>query len=89
MPGSRNRSEEDLNTLELSPEQALIAAMLRTAVHDARSTAKANLVDIQRREDAQKWLRNRGQVLWWLTLVGLPESTYTRLLREAGLEDAQ
>jgi hypothetical protein len=87
MPGGRNRSEQDLNTLELSPEQALIAAMLRTAVQDAKSTAKANLIDIQRREDAQKWLRDRGQVMWWIIQLGLPDGTYERLLREAGLDD--
>ena len=91
MPGRAPRRDqaphEDNGAAELSPEQALIAAMLRCAVQDARSQARATQADVHRRVSAQQWLRDRQQVEWSLTLVGLPESSYARLLREAGIED--
>ncbi len=86
-PRRADALQDEPTEAQLSPEQALIAAMLRCAVQDARSTAKATEADVHRRRNAQQWLRDRRQVEWWLTLVGLPESTYARLLKEAGLDE--
>lgn len=89
MPGGRTRSDDDQVRGELSPYQALLAAMFRTAVQDARSQGRSSRDALRRRASAQAWLRNEPLVQWWLTLAGLPEWTYTALLREAGLlEDA-
>jgi hypothetical protein len=82
----RSKVEEDLDALDLSPARACLAAMLRYAVQDARSTGKGQLQQ-ERRAKAQAWLRDREAVQWWLTLAGLPEGTYEALLREAGLAE--
>lgn len=65
----------------VQPERALIAALLRCVLTDAQCTER------YRREDAQRWLRNRAVVEWWLMLAGLPESTYAVLLRKAGIDE--
>jgi hypothetical protein len=75
---------DDLDACDLSPAQACIAAMLRHAVTDARSTSQGRY-DRVRRTKAQQWLRDRPRVMWWLDLAGLPDTTYTALLRAAGL----
>jgi hypothetical protein len=84
MPRCQVSRADDLDTLDLSPAQACIAAMLRHAVTDARSTSQGRY-DVQRRANARQWLRNRRSVQWWLDLAGLPDTTYDALLRAAGL----
>ncbi len=81
----RSRVEEDLDSLDLSPEQALIAAMLRHAVQDARSTGQTRSQQ-QWRANAQAWLHDQAAVGYWLEVAGLPAWTYMALLKEAGLE---
>lgn len=85
MPGGRKRSEDEALFLDLSPVHALVAAMFRYAVQDARSQAKASRYDSQRRENARSWLCDKIAVTYWLDLAGLPETTYETLLKEAGL----
>lgn len=85
---SHVRIDADAAADGLSPERVLIAAMLRCAVDDARSTATRSVFAAQRRATAQAWLRDRAQVQWWLDLVGLPEETYAQLLKAAGLGEA-
>ena len=82
----RPMRKEAIEQLDMDPEHALVAALLRLAVRDARSTARYSVQDEQRRLDAQLWLRNRSVVIWWLDLCGLPEEMYETLLRDAGLE---
>jgi hypothetical protein len=82
----RSRVEEDLDALDLSPAQACIAAMLRYAVQDARSQGLGKYQQ-ERRRRAQAWLRDREAVLYWLTLMGLPEETYDALMKEAELKE--
>lgn len=86
MAGGRKRSEDEALVLDLPPTHALVAAMLRYAVQDARSQAKASRYDRQRREKARQWLLDKAAVMYWLDLVGLPEATYNALLKDAGLE---
>lgn len=76
-----------VEALDMAPEHALIAAVLRVAVHDAKSKAKASVHDRQRIAEAQQWLRDRATVMGWIELANLPETTYELLLKEAGLED--
>jgi hypothetical protein len=85
MPGNRPAIAADLAAYELSPERALLAAMFRMAVTDARSQGQHPALQA-RRLSAQAWLRNEPLVRWWLTLAGLPEWTYHALLCEAGLK---
>jgi len=73
--------------LGMAPEYALIAALLRVAVNDARSRAHSASSDKARIAEAQAWLRNREAVMYWLELANLPDTTYDALLREAGLEE--
>lgn len=87
MPG-RSPAAEDLHHLELAPERALLAAMLRCAVADARGTGQSRLL-VQRRASAQAWLRDERAVRAWLELLGLPEATYSALLKAAGLEEKE
>lgn len=82
----RSRVEQSLDSLDLSPEQALIAAMLRHAVQDARSRG-TGAIQQQRRVQAQAWLQDKAAVGYWLEMAGLPEWTYNALLRDAGLEE--
>lgn len=81
--------ETTLNHREMSPEHALIAALLRVAVNDAKSRAQAASSDGPRIAEAQAWLRNREAVMFWIELANLPDTTYDALLREAGLEGEQ
>lgn len=83
LPG-RSPPAEDLHQLALSPERALLAAMLRCAVTDARNMGHSTLL-VQSRERAITWLRNERAVRYWLDLLELPDWTYKALLREAGL----
>lgn len=78
---------EDLHTLEdLDGPRRLVAAMLRTAIQDARCTPGRSVSASQWKERAQKWLRNERAVCAWLDLVGLPHSVYARVLAEAGMD---
>ena len=68
----------------LSGEQQLLAALLHVRLTDARyrgtDQTKCHLA-----EQAQRWLRDRERVEELLTLLGLPDGTYSRLLQKAGL----
>jgi hypothetical protein len=89
--GAARRQEhrdDSLAHLGMSPEQTLIAALLRVAVNDARSRAHSASSDGARIAEARAWLRNREAVMYWLDLADLPETTYERLLAMAGLEEA-
>jgi hypothetical protein len=66
-------------------EHALIAALLRTALVDARSTPSGGGRETRRRIEARAWLRDRATVQLWLDLGGLPDGTYEALLHAAGL----
>jgi hypothetical protein len=72
----------------LSSEQKLVCALFRQAIQDARSQRAAQTEKPTVRQDAQRWLRDREEVTYWLTLAGLPEGVYEQLLEAAGLEDA-
>lgn len=67
----------------LSGEQMLIIAVLRQAVADARWVGPAVYTGAhQAREEALLWWHDQATVQWWLDLVGLPDTTYVRLLAE-------
>lgn len=88
LPPAEGRSPgREVADLGMAPEHTLVAALLRVAVHDARSRAQAMSSDAPRRAEAQAWLRNREAVMYWLELANLPEETYDALLKEAGLEE--
>jgi hypothetical protein len=70
----------DLAQIDASPDKRLVAAMLYLAVTDARG---GNGYSAQ----ARAFLRNEPLVRWWIDLVGFPDTTYTRLLVAAGLEE--
>lgn len=76
-----------VESLDMAPEHALIAAVLRVAVNDAKSQAQSSVHDRQRIAEAQQWLRDRATVMGWIELANLPDTTYEALLREAGLEE--
>lgn len=85
MPGKRRTAVEEERVLDLSPERALLAAMLRAAVADANSHARSSRFDCAQRDSATRWLLDRPQVQFWLDLLGLPDGTYHALLRAAQL----
>lgn len=68
------------DAIDLAPEQALVAAVLRCAVQDARR------VGGKHQAEARAWLRDKATVLAWLNMAGLPETTYDALLRAAAVE---
>jgi hypothetical protein len=88
----RPHAEDPPQFTGVQPEQALIAALLRTLLADATrdvATMRDSLgaaKQAQHREEARAWLRDKEAVIWWITLAGLPETTYDALLEAAGLE---
>ena len=87
--GAARRQEyrdDSLAHLGMTPEQTLIAALLRVQVNDARSQARSASSDHARIAEARAWLRNREEVMYWIDLANLPDTTYDALLKQAGLE---
>lgn len=71
--------------VETDPERALIGAIFRCALVDLHAPGPHGSEGWYRREDALRWWRNKAVVTYWLTLAGLPASTYDALAALAGV----